>query len=548
MTAPFEPHFRVGLVFAGSTFDESRVHQLSAFVREIDERTREVRNGAPVTLVPFVLSQDQRVVAEAVAAVSKPLEAAMWTQSGVVFMGLDRMTAFAAVLPDQEFTLRCALEAVATVSHVVLIVCSTVADADRVSVIIDAASNTWLLLALISVQDDTKRFLEVGSTVRPLALADWLHAVKRRWQIPRPSVDALPKTKRPVLGLLFPWLTTAIIRQRFHIVRSRPRDTRVRCRESLGVSETSMEMLERADQERLRRQMDRICPFFTRHDHMGSYYSNVFRTSCLLVPVLIALSTMLAVVAIINVSNHNLWHVVELLLLVTAGALVLRARLAAHHAKWVENRLITELLRTSLLSSLLHTCPRVSVPTEEPHVWTLQTERLWTYLRDLPVMTFTTPPDRLLSARRLAVAGFAAAQEAFHRRFAEQHLAAQRWLVKVSAWAFRITLCVVLVQLVIAVVAESHEGLATALMLITLLCAVGAFVVSLLAHQLGFEAIAERSTNAAEHYRTLLTAIETSAATADARQVGLWARNCLTTYLAEQHSWYRHIPLLRLEI
>ena len=50
---------------------------------------------------------------------------------------------------------------------------------------------------------------------------------------------------------------------------------------------------------------------------------------------------------------------------------------------------------------------------------------LWTYLRSLPAVSFCTPSADLLSARRLAVAVYAANQEKFHTGFAEQHFAAK---------------------------------------------------------------------------------------------------------------------------
>lgn len=55
------------------------------------------------------------------------------------------------------------------------------------------------------------------------------------------------------------------------------------------------------------------------------------------------------------------------------------------------------------------------------------------------------------------------------------------------------------------------------LMIAMLIFASGAFVASLLAHQLGFEAIAERSRTAAEHYRSLKAPIDQGAHSADAR-------------------------------
>jgi hypothetical protein len=86
------------------------------------------------------------------------------------------------------------------------------------------------------------------------------------------------------------------------------------------------------------------------------------------------------------------------------------------------------------------------------------------------------------------------------------------------------------------------------LMMLTLISASCAFVLSLLSHQLGFEAIAERSRSAAEHFEGLVEEIKRKAPFADAGQVYSWANEGVDTILAEQHSWYRHIPLIRMHL
>jgi hypothetical protein len=256
----------------------------------------------------------------------------------------------------------------------------------------------------------------------------------------------------------------------------------------------------------------------------------------------------LAVAAGIDAGRHDLWHIVEGMLLVGAAWLVLRSKLSGQHAKWVEHRLTAELMRPSILCNLLHTTPRLSLPTEDPEKWACQTEVFWTYLRSLPPLSFSTPSAALLSARRSAVADYATYQETFHKGFADQHYKAQKWLVKISGRAFFVTLCLVVAQLAISHLTYPTESLAAKLMMATLICAGGAFVLSLLTHQLGFEAIAERSNNAAEHFRALRTSIDAAAHAADAQQVYAWANDCAKAVLAEQHAWYRHIPLLRLDL
>jgi hypothetical protein len=199
------------------------------------------------------------------------------------------------------------------------------------------------------------------------------------------------------------------------------------------------------------------------------------------------------------------------------------------------------------MCNLLSMIPRLTFPHEEPKIWEEQAKLLWSYLRSLPAISLCTPGADLLSARRSAVAEYARDQEDFHKDFAEQHYAAQRFLVKISGRAFFATLCLAMAQLGIALTGP-REALATKLMMATLILAGGAFVVSLLAHQLGFEAIAERSRNAAEHFQSLRTAMEHGAHSANARKVYEWGHECSQLILAEQHSWYRHIPLMRLDL
>jgi hypothetical protein len=202
-----------------------------------------------------------------------------------------------------------------------------------------------------------------------------------------------------------------------------------------------------------------------------------------------------------------------------------------------------------MLWNLLHTVPKLFPPSGESDQWVRQTRVFWTYLRSLPACRFSTPSADLLSARRSAVADYASYQERFHADFAAQHYTTHKWLVRISARAFFATLLLVIVQLFIAVwYRQCSEDLPLTLMITTLICAWGAFVLVLLTHQLGFEAIAERSNSAAQQFRTLHMAIEQEAYSADAQKVYEWADECAEVILAEQHSWYRHIPLIRMHL
>jgi hypothetical protein len=170
-------------------------------------------------------------------------------------------------------------------------------------------------------------------------------------------------------------------------------------------------------------------------------------------------------------------------------------------------------------------------------------------------VTFTTPGSELLSARISAIEDYVAFQADWHTDFASQHRTAGKRLARISAIAFIVTLCLCIIQLLISYHHDALAGYEAAvtkaahvLMLLTLISASGAFLLSLLSHQLGFEAIAERSSNAAEHFEGLREAIKQNGHIADACQVYAWADACAGAILAEQHSWYRHIPLIRMHL
>jgi hypothetical protein len=540
--------FRVGLIFNardGAAFKTSPVTRL---LHEINKRTEPVRSETPVTLVPFIRTNEEAVFSLSVARSESTVEALTWAAGGVVCRSPQALLSFQHPPREPDLDFDRGMGAILSLCHVVVVACESSAEFETVTSLLALFQNVWALLALVSLRDEECRFVEIDPSLTDVEPVEWFLRVKRRWQTARPDFSALPPSKEARVGLLFPWLTSAIIRRRFENVKVRARSEIERCRGGMGISELGMEKLDPEDQVLLSRNLERLCPFFARHDDLGRYYSNVFRTTCLLVPLLIAASTVLAVAAVIDARRRELWHVVEGILLVVAAWIFARSKLSDHHAKWVEHRLTAELMRSSILCSLLHTVPQLVLPTERPEQWVCQSKVVWTYLRSLPLLPFSTPAADLLSARRSAIADYASYQDRFHRDFAGQHYAAQKWLIKISSRAYLATLCLVVVQLVIAYLPSASGGTVVKLMMGTLICTCGAFALSVLAHQLGFEAIAERSTNACQHFRDLGEAIDRGAPSADAQQVYAWARECSKFVLAEQHSWYRHIPLIRMHL
>jgi hypothetical protein len=541
--------FRIGLLFISPLSERFNSRPVASLLQEIDERTKSVRGGEAVTLVPFVRTNREAALSLDVAGSAYSVEATTWGEGGVLYRPLQALGSLQHLPLEPKLDFDRGMRAILSVGHVVVIVCASSVGFDEVASMAESFQNAWALLALVSLEDNKRHFLKIDPNVAMVDSTDWFLGVKKRWQTAKPDVRELPPVKKAALGLLFPYLASAIIRRRFENVKRRPRSEVESCREGMGISESAAEKLRPEDQALLHHNLQLQCPFFARHDDLGRYYSNVFRTTCLVIPLLIAASTVLAVAAVIDVEQHRLyWHVVEGLLLVIAAVLFLRSKLLDHHSKWVEHRLTAELMRSSVLCNLLQTVPELACPSEEKERWVSQTQVVWTYLRSLPALAFSTPGADLLSARRSAIADYTNFQERFHTDFGEQHYVAQTWLTKISGRAFFATLCLVGVQLTIAVLSPDRKDWPVTLMMVTLVCALSAFVLSLLAHQLGFEAIAERSTNASHHFRDLRTAIDQAAHSADARLVYAWAHECAQVVLAEQHSWYRHIPLIRMHL
>ena len=315
----------------------SWVDQISPLLLEIEQRTAEIRGGEALVLVPFAPNEeDLRHLAGGDPA--PDVEAGSWSECGIVFGSPRPDQRFSRPAFEQATLFRLEMDAVLLHCHVVAIVSETEHDLKNIDSILHPLNNSWAFIAAVSAESAATRYFETSPLLRELSATDWLLLVKKRWQTVRPDLQDLPPMKRTFLGYTFPWLVAAAIRRRFENVRKRPRSQSDLCREGMGVSESALEKLSVEDRKLLNEDLASLCPFFVRHDGLGRHYSNVFRTACLLVPVLIAIATILAVAAIIQPSNHDLWHIVEGAVLVVAAWLVARTRVQGHHAKWVENR------------------------------------------------------------------------------------------------------------------------------------------------------------------------------------------------------------------
>jgi cytochrome b561 len=558
--------FRVGLLFHFTPAQPFVLGSITAQLQKIDERTGEVRGGQRLTLVPFIRTTDMAVFAQSAANSRYDIEAAAFDNAGVRFGPIDAFVQIQHPEYDNLLDFELGVKVLLTRCDVVIIVCKDDLAALEVKQQLAIYHNTHTLFVLLPIQSGMPIFIEVNPLPREKDEPSWLLTVTEWWERTEASLPPLPSQKWTMLGRLFPLFYSAVIRRRYETVKKRKPTEADRCRDGMGLSVAADRKLESSDRNLLEAVLLTLCPYFARHGDLGKHYSNVFRTTCLLVPTLIVASVVLAVTAPLDSVRHDLWHVMEAALLIIAGLLFLRSKLAKHHRKWVENRLITELLRPVLLHELFHTMPRLIPPNEEPEMWLDRSRLLLRHLRSLPPVAFTTSTTELLSARVSAVHDFVKFQAGWHRDFAEQHQVAEKRLSKMSAHAFIGILGLCALQLIISYVLTQapkylHEApkllegatefahvLAYVLTLLTLASTGGAFVLLLLLHQLGFEQIAERSNNASEHFKALQEEIERTGHNADARQAYVWADKCAAAILAEQHSWYRQIPLIRMHL
>jgi hypothetical protein len=525
-------------------------------LQKLDTKSNEVRKDQMITLVPFVRTTDMAVFSKSVANTGGYLvEAFAFDDAGVTFGSLDEFAQMEHPSYIDRLDFDLGITVLLARCDVILVICQDGSEFDEIRSRLTIHQSTFVSIALIAIRDEQSIFLEINPVLKENDETGWLIDIRERWKPMNRRPESLPWPKFTILGFLFPLLYSLTIGRRSENVKKRRRKKGDQCREGMGLSPAAISKLSPQDVNSLEGVLNVICPFFVRHDMLGRLYSNLFRTTCFLVPFLIVVSTVLAVAAGIDNLRGNVWHVSEGILLIAAAVLFVRSKIAKHHRKWVEHRLLTELLRPALLSSVFHTIPRLTLPSEDPDLWVDRSRILLQHFRAFPSMRFITPRAALLSARISAILDFSKFQAKWHMEFADQHRAAEKRLARICTWAFLGTLLLCGGQLVIVYYLEAIPGylqamttVANVLMMLTLISAGMAFVLLILSHQLGFEAIAERSSNAAEHFETLRRKIEERAHLAEAREVYAWAHECAEAILAEQHSWCRQIPLIRMHL
>ncbi len=538
--------FRIGLIFDYLPSESFVSDSVVKLLKRIASRSEGIRKDAPITLVPFVRSTAMAGFAKRTAeAEGYGIEAVTFDEAGVNFspVGILARRAHPLFLDQVDFDL--GMRVLLARCHVIIVITQDLLEDIKTLSRFVKYKNTFSYVALM--RGEINKFLEIDPEPSFTDGPDWLLAVVERWGAMADSMNQPPEAKVTRLGVIFPLFYTSIIRRRSETFKKREPTDAERCESGMGVSTTAEKKLKEDDYNSLKATMAAICPYFVRHDSLGRHYSNVFRTICLMVPLLIVFSTLLAVLAAINGGHQHLWHITEAVFLISAATLFIWAKFHNHHGRWIEHRLLTELLRPTVMNTLFHMLPHIEPPTEEPGLWIVQTRILLGHLRSLASIEYQSSMEDLRSARVSALEDFSHYQATWHTDFADQHRTAETRLTRLSVFFFIVTLCFCVLQLVFALSVthirpelvlgyqQAVSNIGHGLLMLTLISAGAAFVLVILLHQLGFETVAERSSNAAEHFAGLHSDIARNGYKADARQIYSWQSECATTILAEQH-------------
>lgn len=551
--------FRIGLIFDYLPSEPFGSDAVAELLKKIANRSEGVRKDLSITLVPFVRSAAMAdFVNRTAEAEGYEIEAVTFDEAGVNFSSVTILAQRAHPIFVDQVDFDLGMRVLLARCHVIIVITQDLMEDAKTLSRFVKYKNTFSYVAL--TRGGINKFLEIDPEPSFTDGPDWVLAVTERWGAMADSMNQPPNTKVTRLGLVFPLFYTAIIRRRSETIKKREPTEAERCESGMGVSTTAAKKLNEGDNISLKATIEAICPYFVRHDSLGRHYSNVFRTICLMVPLLIVFSTLLAVVAGINGGHQDLWHITEAVFLISAAILFIWAKFHNHHRRWIEHRLLTELLRPTVMNTLFHMLPHLEPPTEEPALWIAQTRILLRHLRSLASIEYQSSMEDLRSARVSALEDFSHYQATWHTDFADQHRTAETRLTRLSVFFFIVTLCFCVLQLVFAfsvthirpelVMAyqQAVSNIGHGLLMLTLISAGAAFVLVILLHQLGFETIAERSSNASEHFARLHSEIARNGYKADARQIYSWQSECATAILAEQHSWYRQIPLIRVHL
>lgn len=526
---------RVGFFLASPEASTASPHVLASLWQKLE---RVAKSDSQDILPLAFLSDEENLRFFQAFPPTQDGSAVVWSESGINYS--DRLPASYRA-PDTEIAESLGIRALLLHCHVVLVICE---DEQALGEILHdlnySTGGSDSLIACLDLKGARNQFFLVNHQFKELDEAVWLKEVKERWA----SVSAdLPKDlKKPLFAKTFPVLASATMLEPYETQKKTDKDF------LLGsVGSEALEMLTEPDGFR----DGRFAAASTHHkvrDGLGTVYSDSFRSAAVLTPALIAISTFLAVAGYVYHHYHIVLHVLEGILLFLALYFFHITQKNRHQKRWVENRLLAEHLRPAALELLLGFGPRFGSIDSEWTEWSETARTYWNVVRQLPTQRWSTENDFLLSARRSAILNFCQKQAKWQRQFSLQNSKLHHRLVNWSMSFFVLTFLICIFAVIAALALHLPEIFAGTLACVSALMALVAFVCSLISHQLGFEAIAERATIAAEHYEHLIADIEHHRPPTRLNDVYLWGSRCLEIYVDEQRSWYRQTSKIGFHI
>ena len=392
--------FRVGLLQAGTLTTPYPARAIGEILSRIGAKTVPMRNGERITLLSFLRTAELAGVATSAAALGGCDSATVCFNEGGVSLGPAPWPFRSPHTYNERLDFDLGLRVLLSRSHVVIVACGEAMTYSDVQHLLSPFENTDACIAVVTKQDEAPHFLAVDPLVREVDLPTWLLRADHQWkqlETPQPEL----KRKKTLLGLLFPLISSAILGRWAETMRqlTTQRSDQEHCESGMGLSVGAREKLANSDRDLLDGVVRYFCPSFNSHDLLGTHFSNVFRTACLIVPFCIAIATILAVSAVLDPDRHLLWHRTEAVFLLCALITFARAKLRRHHEQWVGHRLLAEMLRPALLNSMFCTLVELRLPTDEPATWIEKSAIVIRQLRLRPDIVFTTDLTDLLSAR-----------------------------------------------------------------------------------------------------------------------------------------------------
>jgi hypothetical protein len=300
---------------------------------------------------------------------------------------------------------------------------------------------------------------------------------------------------------------------------------------------------------------DRFAQPFAWAHSWAIHFGNVFRTVCML---LVALNVVAVATAVAGYFTHHAgWYCAELASLVAIATLYVWTRRSHIQQKWVQFRLLAEMLRpTQYFWAMadMYTPVEPHVQERELKWWTATVTTYRSLLRGIPRPPLQMTPQYAYALSKI-LTGLLINQINWYEAIAEAHSKVHRRLLAAGRVAYCLVVMAAAGHLVTRWVGTSLEPVAGAehiwsgvfLATASGLAALG-FAIGFLIHQIGFDEIAERSEIAARELRRLLTRVQNHRILVTRENLGRWLADCSHILIAEQNAWFRQTSRIAIHL